>query len=73
MSKEVCVVPVGMSTKQFKDFRKNVSSLEKKCHLNFKCIMQINGLKKNLSLEYNISYFYSIFQGHFISKFQKLC
>ena len=39
MSTEVCLVPVGMTGKQFKDFRKNVSSLVKKCRLNFKCIM----------------------------------
>ena len=30
MSTEVCLVPVGMSGKQFKDFRKNVSTLVKK-------------------------------------------
>ena len=35
MSTEVCLVPVGMSGKQFKDFRKNVSTLVKKNSLKF--------------------------------------
>ena len=29
MSKEVCLVPVGMTRKQFKKFRKNVSLVKK--------------------------------------------